>query len=181
MVPRWRKSQEEEVVMGAATSAATADLCQLSGRASDVLSTAERARSRVQDSQSRIQKLLLLFVHLQRALESCHREIEWIHDRISSLEVGTASERESLRHIAGWLGSAASVLAEIDREWSRVSTRIPAGAITKPLRASITRRLGELVCLAEDAAETAALGASEPFAQLVERELAGEAAPHVRP
>lgn len=167
--------------MGAAMSAVAADLRQLSGRASHVLSTAERARSKVQDSQSRIQKLLLLFVHLQRALESCHREIEWIHGHISSLEVGTASERESLRHIAGWLGSAASVLAELDREWSRMSTRIPVGAITKPLGASITRRLGDLVCLAEDAAETAALGASEPFAQLVERELSDEAASNVHP
>ena len=104
------------------------------------------------------------------------RELRRTMSRLSDLPLENDDRLdEMLRERAKGIGRLAAGWGEIDDMWcSEIAPKlsafsVPFGARIGP---AIAHRLEEIVCGYEDVAETLALAASEPFAQLVATELA---------
>lgn len=95
--------------------------------------------------------------------------------KLADLPLENDDNLEMLRERAAELGRIAAGWGETHELWrTEIAPKLPAASVPLGARIgpAIALQLEEIVCGYEDAAETLALAASEPFAQLVATELA---------
>ena len=93
-----------------------------------------------------------------------HRRFDHLSRKVSRADVRTEDDRKILRAIARYVQSVGDALSDCRDE---------VAGITRPLpfRGAVLNRFDVLFVEAEDLAETAALGASSEFANLVHEDL----------
>ena len=140
------------------------DLISLDADSSMVEAIAKRLRKTI------LQKTLSTQITGYRAWR-CLKEMEKvsreIHSDLMRLDVSTEDDRNNLLEIARQISKASETIwdAHNHLEQSELSKRIPI------FGTRILIQLSDLSCDLEDMAETAALGASEEFAQAVQKRL----------
>ena len=110
-----------------------------------------------------------------RATIRTQRQWRSLISKLADLPLEGDNDLAMLRERAKGMGTLAADWGETYESWSTdtapklVEASVPFGA---RIGATIGRQMEEIACMYEDVAETLALAASEPFARLVETELA---------
>ena len=133
-----------------------------------VTSTIERLRLALEQGSSRIRIAFMLLDVLFR-LWKVRRRLDQVGDALSTADVRSEDDRTLLREVAQEHQRSADTLGSF-------RDRLPDW---RPFKVVVVPRLEALVIKAEDVAETAALGASLEFANLVKEDLNRHNAPRV--
>ena len=151
----------------------SADLAAVDAGVSTIVDSTRRIVFRCQAATS----LLFLCVILVLGNRRIRRQLEDLRILISNLIIGDDDDRVALRQPAEWLGKSAAQWDTLHDKWiSEVVPRMPQIPLLGALGSLIARQIEDLASRTEDLAETLALAASEPFAKLVEAELAADVA-----
>ena len=127
----------------------------------------ERVRSAIAQGT-----LGVLGVRLRWDLWRMHCRFDHLSREVSKADVCTEDDREILRKVAQHVQSVGDALGDCRDEFAGISRPLP-------FRGAVLNRFDVLVVAAEDLAETAALGASSEFANLVHEDLKAHRAAQV--
>ena len=159
-------------------STATADFRVLGDAASSTEAAVRRARRLVLSYKVARSVFSLSWV-VWRLSVSIRRPLNTLRWATANLPVETDEDRRIIRELAARLGETAKdldvVYSKCEEVGRRASSTVP---LTAPVWRWTTGQMEDLLCSVEDTAETLALTASEPFAQLVRRELANARPPN---
>ena len=107
-----------------------------------------------------------------RLIISTRRPLRTLCQATANLPVETDEDRELVRELAARVAETTRNLEEIYNSCKDVGRSADyAVPFTAPVLRWTTGQLEDLLCTLEDTAETLALSASKPFAQLIRREL----------
>ena len=122
--------------------------------------------------------LFLLCLILVRGNRRIRKQLEDLRVVVSNLTIKDDGDRSALRQPARWLGTSAVQWETLQHKWvSEIVPRFPVRIpLINALGSLIGRQLEDLASRTEDLAETLALAASEPFAALVQEEIASNLA-----
>ena len=126
--------------------------------------------------------IFVLCITILRYLSRIRGNMNDLRTMISSLTFTDDDDRTLLRQPAQELGRVAVAWdATRDRWVTEIAPRLPGNIpLMSRFSSMIEHRLEDLACMSEDAAETLALGASQPFADLVRQNLGSNHSASVR-